>query len=200
MFKRTVFIWNRNYKRHFSWTECVLLRMKPLNSSVIFSVILSFQGSRLKKLIYPTGLMAVSASMYYPREAVTVAKVRESVCLVFLLAQGLWAVIRPGNERRKRRGEVTICNFPPVKNSRWNTFLTTPRHINTVSNISRLSVWIVTDIDFAVESVVNISLSLASHTSCWNAVSDFKIQISLQGPSCQIRWWKCCERPAGGTD
>ncbi|XP_059405401.1 MICOS complex subunit MIC26-like isoform X1 [Carassius carassius] len=32
------------------------------------------RGSRLKKLIYPTGLMAVSASMYYPREAVTVAK------------------------------------------------------------------------------------------------------------------------------
>uniref|UniRef100_A0A672R082 MICOS complex subunit n=1 Tax=Sinocyclocheilus grahami TaxID=75366 RepID=A0A672R082_SINGR len=35
---------------------------------------LSFQGSRLKKLIYPTGLMAVAASMYYPQEAVTVAK------------------------------------------------------------------------------------------------------------------------------
>uniref|UniRef100_A0A8C1PQD5 MICOS complex subunit n=1 Tax=Cyprinus carpio TaxID=7962 RepID=A0A8C1PQD5_CYPCA len=32
------------------------------------------RGSRLKKLIYPTGLMAVSASMYYPREAVTVTK------------------------------------------------------------------------------------------------------------------------------
>ncbi|KAF4113896.1 apolipoprotein O, a isoform X2 [Onychostoma macrolepis] len=32
------------------------------------------RGSRLKKLIYPTGLMAVSASMYYPQEAVTVAK------------------------------------------------------------------------------------------------------------------------------
>ncbi|XP_016401786.1 apolipoprotein O, a isoform X2 [Sinocyclocheilus rhinocerous] len=32
------------------------------------------RGSRLKKLIYPTGLMAVAASMYYPQEAVTVAK------------------------------------------------------------------------------------------------------------------------------
>uniref|UniRef100_A0A8C2J0E3 MICOS complex subunit n=1 Tax=Cyprinus carpio TaxID=7962 RepID=A0A8C2J0E3_CYPCA len=66
------------------------------------------RGSRLKKLIYPTGLMAVSASMYYPREAVTVTKVGESVCLVCLLAQGLRGVIGPGNERRKRRGEVTV--------------------------------------------------------------------------------------------
>ncbi|XP_048042830.1 LOW QUALITY PROTEIN: apolipoprotein O, a [Megalobrama amblycephala] len=32
------------------------------------------RGSRLKRLIYPTGLMAVGASMYYPQEAVTVAK------------------------------------------------------------------------------------------------------------------------------
>ncbi|XP_067295778.1 apolipoprotein O, a isoform X2 [Pseudorasbora parva] len=32
------------------------------------------RGSRLKRLIYPTGLMAVGASMYYPKEAVTVAK------------------------------------------------------------------------------------------------------------------------------
>ncbi|XP_051966324.1 MICOS complex subunit Mic26-like isoform X2 [Xyrauchen texanus] len=32
------------------------------------------RGSRLKKLIYPTTLMAVGASMYYPKEAVTIAK------------------------------------------------------------------------------------------------------------------------------
>ncbi|XP_067262155.1 apolipoprotein O, a isoform X4 [Chanodichthys erythropterus] len=32
------------------------------------------RGSRLKRLIYPTGLMAVGASMYYPQEAVTIAK------------------------------------------------------------------------------------------------------------------------------
>ncbi|XP_050964957.1 apolipoprotein O, a isoform X1 [Labeo rohita] len=32
------------------------------------------RGSRLKKLIYPTSLMAIAASMYYPQEAVTVAK------------------------------------------------------------------------------------------------------------------------------
>ncbi|XP_055054116.1 apolipoprotein O, a isoform X2 [Misgurnus anguillicaudatus] len=32
------------------------------------------RGSRLKRLIYPTGFMAVAASLYYPREAVTIAK------------------------------------------------------------------------------------------------------------------------------
>ncbi|KAG1931592.1 apolipoprotein O, a isoform X2 [Pimephales promelas] len=32
------------------------------------------RGSRLKRLVYPTGLMAVGASMYYPQEAVTIAK------------------------------------------------------------------------------------------------------------------------------
>uniref|UniRef100_A0A9J7Z7F5 MICOS complex subunit n=1 Tax=Cyprinus carpio carpio TaxID=630221 RepID=A0A9J7Z7F5_CYPCA len=32
------------------------------------------RGSRLKKVIYPTGLMAVAASMYYPQEVLTVAK------------------------------------------------------------------------------------------------------------------------------
>ncbi|XP_027009115.1 apolipoprotein O, a isoform X1 [Tachysurus fulvidraco] len=32
------------------------------------------RGSRVKRLIYPTTLMAVGASMYYPQEAVTIAK------------------------------------------------------------------------------------------------------------------------------
>ncbi|XP_060769332.1 apolipoprotein O, a isoform X2 [Neoarius graeffei] len=32
------------------------------------------RGSRMKRLIYPTGLMAVAASMYYPQEAATIAK------------------------------------------------------------------------------------------------------------------------------
>lgn len=32
------------------------------------------RGSRVKKLIYPAGLMTVSASLYYPEEAVTIAK------------------------------------------------------------------------------------------------------------------------------
>ncbi|XP_058238436.1 apolipoprotein O, a isoform X3 [Hemibagrus wyckioides] len=32
------------------------------------------RGSRMKRLIYPTGLMAVGASMYYPQEAATIAK------------------------------------------------------------------------------------------------------------------------------
>ncbi|KAI5089041.1 MICOS complex subunit MIC26 [Silurus meridionalis] len=32
------------------------------------------RGSRMKRLIYPTGLMAVGASMYYPQKAATIAK------------------------------------------------------------------------------------------------------------------------------
>ncbi|XP_070829549.1 MICOS complex subunit MIC26-like [Chaetodon trifascialis] len=32
------------------------------------------RGSRFKKLIYPAGLMAVSASMYYPEQAAAIAK------------------------------------------------------------------------------------------------------------------------------
>lgn len=38
------------------------------------------RGSRIKKLIYPAGLMAVSASLYYPEQAAAVAKsAQESV-------------------------------------------------------------------------------------------------------------------------
>ncbi|XP_066555266.1 apolipoprotein O, a isoform X1 [Amia ocellicauda] len=33
------------------------------------------RGSKIKKLVYPTGLMALGASLYYPQQAVTVAKV-----------------------------------------------------------------------------------------------------------------------------
>ncbi|KAI1903128.1 hypothetical protein AGOR_G00024010 [Albula goreensis] len=33
------------------------------------------RGSRIKKLIYPTGLMALATSMYYPQQAASVAKV-----------------------------------------------------------------------------------------------------------------------------
>ncbi|KAJ8266969.1 hypothetical protein GJAV_G00136740 [Gymnothorax javanicus] len=33
------------------------------------------RGSRIKKLVYPTGLMALAASMYYPQQAASVAKV-----------------------------------------------------------------------------------------------------------------------------
>lgn len=32
------------------------------------------RGSRIKKLIYPAGLIAVSASLYYPEQAAAVAK------------------------------------------------------------------------------------------------------------------------------
>lgn len=38
-------------------------------------------GSRIKKLIYPTGLMALATSLYYPQQAASVAKVIELVTL-----------------------------------------------------------------------------------------------------------------------
>ncbi|NXS97408.1 MIC26 protein, partial [Jacana jacana] len=33
------------------------------------------RGSKIKKLVYPAGLMGIGASMYYPQQAVAVAKV-----------------------------------------------------------------------------------------------------------------------------
>ncbi|NWV01210.1 MIC26 protein, partial [Upupa epops] len=33
------------------------------------------RGSKIKKLVYPAGLMGISASMYYPQQAVAIAKV-----------------------------------------------------------------------------------------------------------------------------
>lgn len=36
------------------------------------------RGSRLKKMVYPVGLMTVAASLYYPQQAVNVAKATKS--------------------------------------------------------------------------------------------------------------------------
>uniref|UniRef100_A0A3B3Q374 MICOS complex subunit n=1 Tax=Paramormyrops kingsleyae TaxID=1676925 RepID=A0A3B3Q374_9TELE len=36
------------------------------------------RGSRIKKLIYPTGLMALGASLYYPQQAASIAKVLQA--------------------------------------------------------------------------------------------------------------------------
>ncbi|NXL51494.1 MIC26 protein, partial [Podilymbus podiceps] len=33
------------------------------------------RGSKIKKLVYPAGLMGIGASMYYPQQAVSIAKV-----------------------------------------------------------------------------------------------------------------------------
>ncbi|NWX45832.1 MIC26 protein, partial [Steatornis caripensis] len=33
------------------------------------------RGSKIKKVVYPAGLMGIGASMYYPQQAVTIAKV-----------------------------------------------------------------------------------------------------------------------------
>ena len=38
-------------------------------------------GSRWKKLVYPSGLMAIGASVYYPQKASEIAKVSVCVCV-----------------------------------------------------------------------------------------------------------------------
>ncbi len=50
--------------------------------------------------------MAVSASMYYPQEAVTVAKVEESVCLVCFWLKG--CEVFSGLETRGGKGEARL--------------------------------------------------------------------------------------------
>ncbi|XP_048850609.1 MICOS complex subunit MIC26-like isoform X1 [Brienomyrus brachyistius] len=40
----------------------------------ILGLFLARAGSRIKKLIYPTGLMALGASLYYPQQAASIAK------------------------------------------------------------------------------------------------------------------------------
>ncbi|XP_016102257.1 apolipoprotein O, a [Sinocyclocheilus grahami] len=65
---------HRHYPRCSLPLSHIWLCLEYFSLSFLGIFFLSFQGSRLKKLIYPTGLMAVAASMYYPQEAVTVAK------------------------------------------------------------------------------------------------------------------------------
>lgn len=38
-------------------------------------------GSKIKKLVYPAGLMGIGASMYYPQQAVAIAKVSDDTFL-----------------------------------------------------------------------------------------------------------------------
>lgn len=47
-----------------------------LRTVFVLSVVLCFvpTGSRVKRLMFPTGLMALSASMFYPQHAASVAR------------------------------------------------------------------------------------------------------------------------------
>ncbi len=41
----------------------------------------SLSGSRVKRLIFPVGLMALTASMFYPQQAASLLKVCVCVCV-----------------------------------------------------------------------------------------------------------------------
>uniref|UniRef100_A0A8C0IEH8 MICOS complex subunit n=1 Tax=Bubo bubo TaxID=30461 RepID=A0A8C0IEH8_BUBBB len=64
------------------------------------------RGSRIKKLVYPTGLMGIGASMYYPQQAVAIAKVAGTQLYDWSL-QGYIAVesLWKDNPKKKKSGE-----------------------------------------------------------------------------------------------
>uniref|UniRef100_A0A3Q4H4Q4 MICOS complex subunit n=1 Tax=Neolamprologus brichardi TaxID=32507 RepID=A0A3Q4H4Q4_NEOBR len=54
------------------------------------------KGSRLKRLVFPVGLMALSASMFYPQQAATVLK----VCVYVHTAEQCLSVTKEVSQRR----------------------------------------------------------------------------------------------------
>ncbi|XP_030303642.1 MICOS complex subunit MIC26 isoform X2 [Calypte anna] len=64
------------------------------------------RGSKIKKLVYPTGLMALGASMYYPQQAVAIAQVAGTHLYDWSL-QGYIAVesLWKDNPKKKKSGK-----------------------------------------------------------------------------------------------
>ncbi|XP_065715171.1 MICOS complex subunit MIC26 isoform X1 [Patagioenas fasciata] len=64
------------------------------------------RGSKIKKLVYPTGLMGIGASMYYPQQAVSIAKVAGTQLYDWSL-QGYIAVesLWKDNPKKKKPGK-----------------------------------------------------------------------------------------------
>ncbi|XP_009867586.1 PREDICTED: apolipoprotein O [Apaloderma vittatum] len=64
------------------------------------------RGSKIKKLVYPAGLMSIGASMYYPQQAAAIAKVAGTQLYDWSL-QGYIAVesIWKDNPKKKKSGE-----------------------------------------------------------------------------------------------
>uniref|UniRef100_A0A8D2QQS7 MICOS complex subunit n=1 Tax=Zosterops lateralis melanops TaxID=1220523 RepID=A0A8D2QQS7_ZOSLA len=64
------------------------------------------RGSKLKKLVYPAALMGISTSMYYPQQAVAMAKVAGTQLYDWSL-QGYIAVeaLWKDNPKKKKSGE-----------------------------------------------------------------------------------------------
>uniref|UniRef100_A0A8B9YXH6 MICOS complex subunit n=1 Tax=Buteo japonicus TaxID=224669 RepID=A0A8B9YXH6_9AVES len=68
------------------------------------------RGSKIKKLVYPVGLMGIGASMYYPQQAVAIAKVAGTHLYDWSL-QGYIAVesLWKDNPKKKKSGEKIIA-------------------------------------------------------------------------------------------
>ncbi|XP_074953132.1 MICOS complex subunit MIC26 isoform X1 [Phalacrocorax aristotelis] len=64
------------------------------------------RGSKIKKLVYPAGLMGIGASMYYPQQAVSIAKVAGTQLYDwslqgYIAAESLWK----DNPKKKKSGK-----------------------------------------------------------------------------------------------
>ncbi|XP_061103384.1 apolipoprotein O, a isoform X2 [Conger conger] len=76
------------------------------------------RGSRIKKLIYPTGLIALATSMYYPQQAASIAKVtgdRLYDCALqgYIAMEALWegkAATKQGEEKSLKTEQKTQDN------------------------------------------------------------------------------------------
>ncbi|XP_028655262.1 apolipoprotein O, a [Erpetoichthys calabaricus] len=81
------------------------------------------RGSRIKKLIYPSGLMALSTSLYYPQQAVTVAKTTgeslyEWSLQSYVTLESLWKeyTSEDSNKKKNKKNEGSHCEEDSQKN------------------------------------------------------------------------------------
>ncbi|XP_040387740.1 MICOS complex subunit MIC26 isoform X4 [Cygnus olor] len=84
------------------------------------------RGSKIKKLVYPAGFMGIGASMYYPQQAVAVAKVAGTQLYDWSL-QGYIAVesLWKDNPKKKKSGK---------KNDKGDAEGDKPQDIHAASN------------------------------------------------------------------
>ncbi|XP_013039412.1 MICOS complex subunit MIC26 isoform X3 [Anser cygnoides] len=87
------------------------------------------RGSKIKKLVYPAGFMGIGASMYYPQQAVAVAKVAGTQLYDWSL-QGYIAVesLWKDNPKKKKSGK---------KNDKGDAEGDKPQDIHAASNEER---------------------------------------------------------------
>lgn len=83
------------------------LQFYPSVAAVGFSAIFGLylaKGGRVKRLLFPAGLMTLSASMFYPQHAASLAKeAKEQIFSVGsqtrVLLEDVWKKTSPGNEK-----------------------------------------------------------------------------------------------------